>query len=191
MAKAHGRIPEQAKKVFSGVMFDVFQWEQRMFDGTAATFERVKRPDTVQLIAVTEDKKIILLKEQQPDMSEAMMSIPGGRMDKEGESPEAAAKRELLEETGYQAASIQLWFSERPVSKLEWTVYTFIAKGCTQVTKPSLDPGERIEMQLLTFDEFLLLMQRDDYTASDDVTRAVLRMLLRGERTQLEKLLLE
>lgn len=190
MAKAHGRIPEHAEKKFSGILFDVYQWAQTMFDGSTQVFERIKRPDTVQLIAVTEDKRILILKEQQPDMSEAILSIPGGRMDKEGESPESAARRELLEETGYEAASIELWFEERPVSKMEWTVYTFIARGCKKVQSESLDVGERIELNSVSFDEFLELLQRDDYTASDDVARVVMRMLLRGERAHLEKMLI-
>lgn len=189
MAKAHGRIPEHAEKKFSGILFDVYQWQQTMFDGSTQTFERIKRPDTVQVIAVTEDKQIIILKEQQPDMSEAIMSIPGGRMDKEGESPEDAVRRELLEETGYSSSSVQLWFEERPVSKMEWTVYTFIARNCKKVQDTSLDVGERIELNTVSFDEFLTLIQSDDYSASDDVTRVVLRMLQRGERAQLEQML--
>ena len=46
-------MPEHAKKVFSGVMFDVYQWEQEMYDGSTATFEKLTRPDTAQVIPVT------------------------------------------------------------------------------------------------------------------------------------------
>ena len=38
-------IPINAKKVFQGIIFDVYQWEQKLFDGTVATFEKLKRPD--------------------------------------------------------------------------------------------------------------------------------------------------
>ena len=43
-------IPKDARCVFKGVIFEVWQWEQKMFDGSMATFERIKRPDTVVII---------------------------------------------------------------------------------------------------------------------------------------------
>lgn len=190
MAKAHGKIPAHAEKKFSGVLFDVFQWQQTMFDGTSQTFERLRRPDTVQVIAVTDDKKIVMLNEQQPDMSEAVMSIPGGRLDVDGESPRDGAIRELLEETGYSAESIELWFEDRPVSKMEWTVYTFIARGCKKTQEPSLDAGEKIEMRLMSFDEFVQCVCSEEFTSSDDVARTIMRLLLSGKRAELEQKLL-
>lgn len=52
--------------MFKGVIFDVYQWEQEMFDGTTQTFEKLKRPDTIMVIPVTEDGKIILTEQEQP-----------------------------------------------------------------------------------------------------------------------------
>lgn len=45
-------LPKEAKKVFSGVISEVYQWPQELFDGTTATFEMIKRPDTVKIVAV-------------------------------------------------------------------------------------------------------------------------------------------
>ena len=36
------KVPKQAKRVFKGVIFDVYQWEQEMFDGTKEIFEKLK-----------------------------------------------------------------------------------------------------------------------------------------------------
>ncbi|MFO0971471.1 MAG: hypothetical protein U0520_03950, partial [Candidatus Saccharimonadales bacterium] len=58
-------IPQDAKKVFDGVIFDVFQWQQQMFDGTTETFEMLRRPDTVQVICIDEGK-VLVLEEEQP-----------------------------------------------------------------------------------------------------------------------------
>src|ERR1700733_8127048 len=89
-------IPDQAKRVFKGEIFDVYQWPQTMFDGTAATFEMLKRPDTVQAIAVVDDK-ILVLNDEQPHRG-ARLTFPGGRADKSNESTDAAIKREVHEE---------------------------------------------------------------------------------------------
>jgi hypothetical protein len=60
------KIPKKARRVFKGVIFDVYHWPQKMFDNSTVTFEMLKRADTLQVIAITPDKKILLLKEQQP-----------------------------------------------------------------------------------------------------------------------------
>ncbi len=45
-------IPEQAELKFHGVIFDVYQWPQEMFDGSTETFEMLRRADTVKIIAI-------------------------------------------------------------------------------------------------------------------------------------------
>lgn len=147
-------MPPHAKLAFKGKIFEVWQWEQEMFDGTTATFERLKRPDTATVIPVVGDK-ILMLDEQQPD-TDMFLSFPGGRLD-EGEESLAAAKRELREETGYTSEDWELWSDVYPSGKIDWIMYTFIARQCMQAYTPSLDAGERITPHLVTFDEFLAL----------------------------------
>jgi ADP-ribose pyrophosphatase len=158
-------LPPNAKKVFSGKIFEVWQWEQNMFDGSTATFERLKRPDTVQVIVVVGDS-ILIQKEEQPDSSRPFTALPGGRCEA-GEEPLEAAKRELLEETGYVSDDWSLWLEKNPVGKMEWTIYTFIARNCRKEQEPKLDAGERIRPHLISFDEFLALAEDDDFYSPD------------------------
>ena len=51
-------LPENAKLVFKGVMFDTYQWEVDGYDGSKRIFEKLKRPDTVMIIPITEEGKI-------------------------------------------------------------------------------------------------------------------------------------
>ena len=99
-------MPASAKMVFKGKIFEVWQWQQKMYNGTTQTFERLKRPDTVQVIPVV-GSKILTQRQEQPDQSAPFFSFPGGRCD-EREDPLAAVKRELLEETGYVSKEWQL-----------------------------------------------------------------------------------
>ena len=157
MSRPRNKIPPKAKCVFQGKIFEVWQWEQKMYDGSVAIFERLKRPNTAEVIAVVGDKILIQLQEQ-PDSATPFQSFPGGRCEKD-EDPLEAAKRELLEETGYGAEDWMLWKEQNPVGKIEWTVYTYIARNCVKKQDPQLDAGEKITLRLVSFEEFLELSE--------------------------------
>ncbi len=151
--KSKQPIPENAKKVFKGVIFDVYQWEQEMFDGTKKTFEKLKRPDTVVVFGVLPDGKILLSEQQNPG-KEPFIAATGGTVE-EGEDILSAAKRELLEESGYEAQEYVLWDAQHPTSKIDWVVYTFVAKGLKKVSETHLDSGEKIKLFTATLDELI------------------------------------
>ena len=169
-------IPPHAKKVFAGVLFDVYQWEQEMFDGSTATFEKLKRPDTVVVFPVLDDGHILLTEQEQPGKP-PFIGAAGGRVD-EGEGILAAAKRELLEETGYEAEEFELWHAEQPASKIEWAVFLFVAKGLKKVTEMNLDAGEKIRLKPVTFDEFVEIATGDNNFAEREIIPYVLRAKL-------------
>jgi ADP-ribose pyrophosphatase len=161
-------IPSNAKKVFKGIMFDVYQWEQELFDGTKTIFEKLKRPDTVVVFPVLPDGKIILTKQEQPGKI-PFIGATGGRVD-QGEDILAAAKRELLEESGYEAEEFFLWEARHPTSKIDWVVYTFIAKGLKKVSDLNLDAGEKIELLPMTLDELIeVATDEDTYFAEQEI----------------------
>lgn len=159
--KSKQPMPENAQLVFKGFMFDVYQWEQEMFDGTKEIFEKLKRPDSVIVFAIKDDGKIILTKQEQSG-KETFVGAAGGRVEP-GEDILAAAKRELCEETGYEAAEFTLWKAVQPVGKIEWVVYVFIAYKLQKLSKPDLDPGEKIEVMSVVFDQFINIAQEENF----------------------------
>lgn len=147
-------IPPNAKMVFKGKLFDVYQWEQELYDGTKAIFEKIKRPDTVLVFPILEDGKILLAEQEQPGRNISFIGAIGGRVD-DGEAPLAAVKRELLEESGYEAEEFVLWHAVQPVLKIDWAIYVFVAKGLKKVSDLNLDGGEKIKLLPLTFEELV------------------------------------
>lgn len=162
-------IPEEAEKVFSGVLYDVYQWPQEMFDGSTATFEMLRRPDTVKVIAVltpeeqeqlkdvvnltsSAEDKIVITKQKQP-RKDWFYDYPGGRVDDEDADELTGAKRELLEEAGLELANWKLVDVKQPFDKIDWLVYTFVASGLVRQAPQSLDGGELIEVELATIPE--------------------------------------
>ena len=170
-------IPEKAEKVFSGVIYDVYQWPQEMFDGSFQTFEMLRRPDTVKILAVLTDAearqlreakvssttgaKLVVTKQEQP-RKDCFYDYPGGRADAEDADELAAAKRELREETGLVMRNWKLIKVEQPFGKFDWLVYTFLATGLEEQVAQSLDAGEKIELELLGFDEVKKLSASED-----------------------------
>lgn len=171
------RIPPTAKKVFDGVIFDVYQWEQEMFDGSKETFEMLKRPNTIEVIAI-EGNKILLSKQSQPNKPE-FYSLFGGRAN-EGEEPLETAKRELLEESGLKSENWELLKTYTPFHKIDWDIYMYIARDCVKIGDQHLDAGEKIEIIKCTFDEFIEIVESDKYWGNELVLD-ILRMKQSGK----------
>lgn len=147
-------VPEHAKRVFKGQIYDVYQWDQELYDGSKAVFEMLKRPDTIQVLAI-KDHKLIVLKEQQPSMGPAFYGLPGGRHDHDSETELEAAKREVLEETGFTFKTWKLIGVEQPASKIEQFIYLYVSSDIESQVPQNLDAGEKIEVKLLDLDEAL------------------------------------
>ena len=91
-------IPDHAECVHEGNIFDIYQWEQQMYDGTTKIFEKLKRPDTVVTYGVLDSGDILLTEQEQPGNTISIISGCGGRIDP-GEDVLMAAQREFLEES--------------------------------------------------------------------------------------------
>ncbi len=163
-------VPKDAKKVFGGVLFDVYQWDQEMYDGSMAVFERLNRPNTVETVLVTPENKIIIERQRQPDREDWFLSSVGGRID-EGEDPLVAAKREVLEESGYESDDWELLHVWRPTSKILWDDYVYVARGAQKVQEQELDGGEQIELMEVSFDELLDLIDSRELSGFSQIFR--------------------
>ncbi len=175
------RIPQQAKRVFKGEIFDVYQWQQTMYDGSHETFEMLKRPDTVQIVPTVGDRVLVSF-EEQPNRPEPFYTPFGGRIDA-GEEPLTAAKRELLEEAGMISDDWELWFTSQPTGKIEWLIYFFIARNCKKIQAQTLDPGERITVKEVLFEEFLEIALRNDFRGRE-LTMEFMKMKLEPGRLE-------
>ena len=153
-------IPENAELVFSGKIFDVYQWPQQLFDGTTETFEMLSRKDTVKIIAIKDDKVVITYQKQ--PRKDWFYDLPGGRNDNPEENELAAAKREMLEETGMTFRTWKLVEVRQPFMKLDWLVYTFIATDFIAQEPQKLDAGEQIKVKEISFEELKAITETEE-----------------------------
>ena len=105
-------------------------------------------PDWVNVVAVTPDQKVVLIEQFRFGTAALTLEIPGGMIDP-GEDPVAAARRELLEETGYDAERFTLLGHVEPNPAIQNNrCYTVLAEGARLLGAQDLDEKEDIGVVL-------------------------------------------
>jgi len=113
----------------------------------------------------------LLLEQEQPGRKPSF-DTPGGRIE-EGEDVLSAVKREMLEETGYEAENFILLDAQQPVNKVDWAVYTFIAMGLKKVGEVSPDAGEKIKLFPVAFDQLFNIVTNEDFYSPEPMTKFI------------------
>lgn len=141
------KIPKHAKIVFSGIIFDVYHWEQEMFDWSFATFEAIKRKPWITVLPITKGGKILYIKELQPHMDDYATGIVCWWCEK-WENPDLAASRELEEETWYKAEEmikLSVYDDFWTYKKIEGERHLYLALWCEKTSEQKLDAWEKID----------------------------------------------
>lgn len=122
---------------------------------TGEAMERVvlETPDWVNVIALTPERRAIMVRQFRFGLAAVTTEIPGGIVDP-GEDHGDTARRELLEETGCAAASWTYLGRIQPNPAIQDNQHhLWLAEGCVPVQPPQLDAGEDIAVSTLSLDE--------------------------------------
>lgn len=111
------------------------------------------KPAAVMILAFNDDNKLILVKEWRHPTKQILLGCPGGAIE-DNEDPITAAKRELLEETGYQSDEFTLIGNAYPFPGVTMQkVYFVKASKVKKIAEPNLEPAEILKPQILSLDE--------------------------------------
>ncbi len=121
-------------------------------------YYRLGVPNWANVVVVTENQKIVLVKQYRYPVNSTTLELPGGTIDA-GETPLAAAKREMQEETGYTSSSIEFLGSLSPNPALQSnTAYFYLATNAVQTAHQKFDEFEEIEIVLVSKEEIIELL---------------------------------
>jgi ADP-ribose pyrophosphatase len=162
-----------SESVFDGELLHVRRDTVRLPDGNTATREYIVHPGAVLIVPVGDDGRLIVERQFRFPLHRVMIEFPAGKRDP-GESALEAARRELIEEAGYSAAT---W---TPLGRIHTGVaYTteaidfFLAEHLTHVGA-KLDEGEFLEIDAMTCEQMLEAIDRGDITDAKTVAAVLL-----------------
>ncbi len=141
--------PELSRRpIYAGRIFSLVQARRRSPEsGREFPFDILECPDWVNVVALTEAGRVLLIRQYRAGTRTITTEIPGGTVDA-GESPLDAARRELAEETGYEADSWEMIGRVHPNPAFQTnTTYTFLARNARHTRDQRLDGAEMIEVE--------------------------------------------
>jgi 8-oxo-dGTP pyrophosphatase MutT (NUDIX family) len=123
--------------------------------GSIDEFHLIEAPDWVAVLALTTENQVVFVDQYRHGAERVSRELPAGVIDV-GETPEQAARRELLEETGFSAESFTLLVSvSTEPSRHTNRAHFFFASGARRVREQEVDASENISVALMSPSEIL------------------------------------
>jgi 8-oxo-dGTP pyrophosphatase MutT (NUDIX family) len=109
----------------------------------------LEQPNWVNVIPLTPDNQVVMVEQWRHGTRSIHLETPGGLMD-DGETPEQCARRELLEETGYEADKLVTLGTVHPNPSFQTNLQHYVlAENCRKIAEPKLDHAEDIVVKLV------------------------------------------
>ena len=158
-----------SRRAFDGRLLHLRVDDVRLPSGRTSVREVIEHPGSVAILPITATGEILLVRQYRYAVGRELLEIPAGLLDP-GESPEAAARRELREETGHEAGKLQLITACFPAAGFSNEHQTrFLATNCTPVPYDA-DPDEGISLVRMPLGELDARLANNDELFQDGKT---------------------
>jgi ADP-ribose pyrophosphatase len=144
-------------RIYEGRKIDLDVVETVMPDGRVVRREIVEHPGAVVILPLLENGRVVMIRNQRYAIGRELLELPAGTLER-GEDPRECAFRELIEETGYEAATME------PLTQF-WTMpgvctermHAFVARGLRHVGQ-RLEETEQITVELMPMERVVSLI---------------------------------
>jgi ADP-ribose pyrophosphatase len=163
----------EKETIYKGKLFTVEREKVRLANGNERAREIVVHPGAVALVAVDDEGRLLMVRQYRRAADRVMLEIPAGTREP-GEDAESCARRELIEETGYEASEVRKLggFFSAPGFCTEY-LHCYLMTGLRERTGLA-DEDENIELERLTRDELMSLISRGEIEDSKTLSGVML-----------------
>lgn len=155
MAHTEKEIKRELK--YTGRIFNIEKYDVELEDGAKTVREVVVHHGGACIVAVDENDDLLMVRQFRFPAGRELLEIPAGKLEK-GEDPMDAAFRELEEETGYRAESLELLSAMLPTPAYDTEVLYIYLAGRLVPSVQHLDENEHLSVVRISFDEALAMV---------------------------------
>lgn len=159
-----------SEQIVDGVLLQVYRDEVELPDGNQSVREWIDHPGAAAIVPLFEDGRTLLVRQFRYPPHRTFLEVPAGKIDVEGESPEAVAVRELEEETGWRARRFTHVGSSYPCIGYSNEVIHFYLAHDLERGRQALEDGEFVEVETMPFDEAVAMARRGEILDMKTVT---------------------
>lgn len=158
-------VPERLG--FRNVLHKTF----KLPNGAVQDFTIKDERAAVCIFALTKNNEVIIAKQFRPGPEKVLMELPGGGLNSD-ELPIDCARRELLEETGYEGI-MEFIGTTLDCAYSNLIRYNFVATNCKIKSKQQLDDSEFIEVHLISLEDFVTHLRSGELSDVETGYRAL------------------
>lgn len=139
--------------VYKGAILEVYQDTMAFANGNTARWDYIHHMGAAAVVPVLDDGRILMVSQYRNALDRDTLEIPAGKLDMEGEAGIECSKRELEEETGYRAGSLEWLITIRPtVAYCDERIEIYVAQHLTP-SRQNLDENEYVDVRPYTLEE--------------------------------------
>lgn len=173
---------EESAIAYSCEGFDIVNQNVRLPEGGRAEFDYLSEPPSVVILPFTTDGEVVMIEEWRQAVERLNRGLPAGTAEPGDDDLAATARRELTEETGYVADTLEPLVSVEPANGLANTVHHyFVATGCSPTGEQHLDEDETILVDTMPYEELLTRVRRGDLRDGRTVLGVLYYQMARSE----------